>query len=255
VLRSLPHNSTTEMDLRLWAVATRVRADADSATALGTTEPAELARRHAAGLLPPVLQRELAAFLREYGHRAVAEIDLGMPRWSDDPTHVLGSLANYLRFDDPDRAPDAQFARGAVAADAAVAAVVARVRRRSRARALLVRVALRRTRQLAGMRETHKDYLVFLLGHARVQLALLGEELAGRGLLDDAADVFLLDLLQLRTALGGADHRAVVAQRRDGYQRELRRRHVPRVLLSDGTEPEALAAPPAGATLVVALTV
>ncbi len=250
VLRSLPHNSTTEMDLRLWAVATRVRADADSATALGTTEPAELARRHAAGLLPPVLQRELAAFLREYGHRAVAEIDLGMPRWSDDPTHVLGSLANYLRFDDPDRAPDAQFARGAVAADAAVAAVVARVRRRSRARALLVRVALRRTRQLAGMRETHKDYLVFLLGHARVQLALLGEELAGRGLLDAAADVFLLDLLQLRTALGGADHRAVVAQRRDGYQRELRRRHVPRVLLSDGTEPEALAAPPAGATLV-----
>jgi pyruvate,water dikinase len=47
----------------------------------------------------------------------------------------------------------------------------------------------------------------------------------------------------VRTAVAGADHRAVVAARREEYARELRRRHVPRVLLSDGTEPEALAAP------------
>ena len=43
-----------------------------------------------------VAQNELDEFLSKYGHRAVAEIDLGMPRWSDDPTHILGVLANYL---------------------------------------------------------------------------------------------------------------------------------------------------------------
>ena len=242
VLRSLPHNSTTEMDLQLWAVATRVRADADSAAALLDGPPT--------GPLPPVLRAELDAFLGEHGHRAVAEIDLGMPRWSDDPAHVLGSLANYLRQDDPDRAPDAVFRRGAAAAEAVVDTVVARVRRRSRPRAIVVRFALRRMRQLAGMRETHKDYLIWLLAHARAQLAIVGAELAGRGLLTAAADVFFLDLHETRTALGGADHRATVAARREEYDRELRRRHIPRVLLSDGTEPEALAAPPPGGALI-----
>jgi hypothetical protein len=79
-------------------------------------------------------QRELAAFLAEHGHRTAAEIDLGMPRWSDDPTQVLGSLANYLRITDATDHPDARFARGAAAAEAAVAQVVGKVRRRSRVR-------------------------------------------------------------------------------------------------------------------------
>jgi hypothetical protein len=157
-----------------------------------------------------------------------------MPRWSDDPTQ---------RLDDPALAPDAVFARGAEAADAAVAAVVDRVRARSRLRAVVVRFALRRMRRLTGMRETHKDYLVRLLAHARVLLATIGTELATRGLLDRPDDVFFLDLAETRTALTGADLRALVAARRAEHNRELRRRHVPRVLLSDGTEPEAVARP------------
>jgi rifampicin phosphotransferase len=239
VLRSLPHNTTTEMDLRLWSLAGRLRGDPAAAAALRDTAPAELAQRYRAGTLPPALQSGLAAFLLRHGHRAVAEIDLGVPRWSDDPTHVLGALANYLRLDDPELAPDAVFARGARAAEAAVSAAVDRVRARSRWRALAVRFVLRRVRQLAGMRETHKDYLVRLIAHARAQVAAVGTELAGRGLLDDADDVFFLDLAEVRTALDGADHRGRVAVRREEHERELRRRHVPRVLLSDGTEPEA----------------
>ena len=186
-----------------------------------------------------MLQDGLHGFLDRYGHRAVAEIDVGLPRWSDDPTHVLGALINYLRSDDPEHAPDVQFARGARAADAAVAAAVARVGRRSRLRARLVRGALHRVRELAGLREVHKDLLVRLLAHARAELMVIGTELAGRGAIDAAEDVFFLDLPQARAALGGVDHREAVAVRRTEYAHELRRRHVPRILLSDGTEPEA----------------
>jgi phosphohistidine swiveling domain-containing protein len=243
VLRSLPHNSTTEMDLRLWSLARKLRGDPASAAVLRGTPPAELARRYRDGALPPALESGVAAFLLRYGHRAVAEIDIGMPRWSDDPTHVLGMLANYLRLDDPALAPDAVFARGAAAADAAVAAVVDRVRARSRLRAVVVRFALRRMRRLAGMRETHKDYLVRLLAHARALLGTIGTELATRGLLDRPDDVFFLDIAETRMALTGSDLRALVTARRAEYDRELRRRHVPRVLLSDGTEPEAVAHP------------
>jgi phosphohistidine swiveling domain-containing protein len=115
------------------------------------------------------------------------------------------------------------------------------VRRRSRLRAVAVPNALHRERRLAGLRETHKDLLIRLLSHVRDKLGTIGAELAGRGLLDDAEDVYFLELSEVRGALRGADHRPVVAARREEYARELRRRHVPRILLSDGTEPEALA--------------
>jgi rifampicin phosphotransferase len=225
-----------------------VRSDADAAAAVRDATPPELGRRYLDGDLPPVLQRGLGEFLRAHGHRAVAEIDLGMPRWSDDPTHPLGMLANYLRLEDTYLAPDAQFARGAKAAEAAVADVVGRVRRRSRLRGAAVAVALRRVRQLAGVRETHKDMLVRLLAYARAEVAEVGAELTARGLLAEAADVFFLDLAEVRSALDGADHRVAVADRHEEYDRELRRRHVPRVLLSDGTEPEAVVSASAAVT-------
>ncbi|TWF79638.1 pyruvate,water dikinase [Pseudonocardia hierapolitana] len=243
VLRSLPHNSTTEMDLRLWTLARKLRGDPVSAAVLRDVPPDELARRYRDGVLPPALESGLAAFLLRYGHRAVAEIDIGMPRWSEDPTHVLGVLANYLRLDDRSLAPDVVFARGAEAADAAAAAVVARVRARSRLRAVAVRFALGRMRGLAGLREEHKDYLIRIFAHARALLTAVGAELATRGLLDRPEDVFFVDLTEARAALAGADLRDTVAARRAEYDRELRRRRIPRVLLSDGTEPEAVARP------------
>jgi pyruvate,water dikinase len=135
------------------------------------------------------------------------------------------------------------FARGAAAADAAVSAVVERVRTRSRLRAAIVGFALRRTRRLAGLREEHKDYLIRLFAHVREQLTAVGRELADRDLLDRADDVFFLDLAEVRTAPDGTDLRDLVATRRAEYDRELRRRRVPRILLSDGTEPEAVALP------------
>ncbi|MBV9143715.1 MAG: phosphoenolpyruvate synthase [Pseudonocardiales bacterium] len=252
VLRGLPHDVTTEMDLELWTLARRVRTEAAALAALRAVAPAELARHFSHHELAPVLQHGLGEFLTRHGYRAVAEIDVGIPRWSDDPTHVLGILANYLRLENPNLAPDVQFARGARAADAVMTEVVARVRRRSRLRAAAVRFALGRVRALVGMRETHKDYLVRILAHVRQQLAAVGAEIAAAGLLEAPEDVFFLDLRQARAALAGADFRTLIAARHEDYERELRRPQVPRVMLSDGTQPEVLATPghqPAGKLL------
>jgi pyruvate,water dikinase len=46
--------------------------------------------------------------------------------------------------------------------------------------------------------------------------------------------------------LAGENLSALVEDRRASYERELRRRHVPRLLLSDGTEPEAVGATEVG---------
>jgi pyruvate,water dikinase len=219
-----------------------------------TAPAAELAGRFHAGTLPPVAAEALAGFLARYGERAVAEIDLGLPRWSEDPAHVLGVIANYLRLDDPALAPDALFARGAAEAEQTIEALG---RRAGGLRGRVVRFALRRARSLAGLRELPKYYMVTALAAVRAQLAAVGAELASRGRLAAAHDIFFLTLAEVRTSVGPAsperiDLRALVTRRREAYDRELRRRHVPRVLLSDGTEPEAVAT--AGAPAEGALT-
>ena len=104
--------------------------------------------------LPPVAQRGLQSFLRRYGHRAVAEIDLGMPRWSDDPSHLLGVISNYLRLDTADLDPVAQFHAGQAKAEATITSLTGRMAERSRLRARLVGWTLRRVRQLVGLRES-----------------------------------------------------------------------------------------------------
>ena len=237
VLRAMPHNVTTEMDLELWDLARAIRADTAAAGEFHDATPAELAARYRSGTLTGTTQRGLAAFLTKYGHRAVAEIDLGMPRWSEDPTYIIGVLANYLRPADPGQAPDVQFARAAAEANAAVAALTAQARRRGRIRGAVVGFGLRRSRQVIGLRESPKFLLVTALGVARGHIAVVGRALAERNLLEAADDVFFLDFTEAEAALAGRDFSAVVAARRLDYEREVRRRTLPHVLLSDGTEP------------------
>ncbi|MDP9888547.1 PEP/pyruvate-binding domain-containing protein [Pseudarthrobacter enclensis] len=248
VIRGLPNNVTTEMDLELWDLAKAIRDDPQSRCVLMTGQPNVLAAAFHAGELPARLDAALARFLSSYGHRAVGEIDLGLPRWSEDPAHILGILANYLRLEDPALAPDVQFSKAAEDAEAQVDQLVAQAAARGRIQGRLVRAALHRARLFAGLRELPKYHLVLGLAEIRRQLLLVGAELAQSGRTDRPDDVFFLDFGEVRQALTGhADHgtrdpdlRALVAARQPEYDRELRRRHIPRVLLSDGTEPEAV---------------
>ena len=237
VLRGLPHNPTTEMDLALWALTVEVRADPVLSKTVSETPPEQLARDYRNGTLPTRLQARLAEFLGVYGHRGVAEIDLGLPRWSEDPTYILGVLANYLRLDDPELAPDVQFRRAERQAQEMVAELTSRAARKGRLRGRLVGFFLKRTRALLGLREMPKFFLVLLLARTRTLLWSVGEELTRAGRLASAGDIFFVSLPEARAALAGEDLRPIVRERRAVYDREVQRRHVPRILLSDGTEP------------------
>ena len=217
VLRGLPHNVTTEMDLELWRIAGELRSDRESRSRLSRS-----IRRRAQ---PPLRRRNATSGRTEtprgvssvYGHRAVAEIDLGMPRWSDEPAHILGVLANYLRLEDPALAPDVVFARGAREAEAMIDTLAARARKRSPLHADLVKFALGRARRLAGLREAPKFFIVLALATVRRSLAVVGAELARRGAVEAADDVFFLELEEVRAALDGRDSRSLVSERRLAY--------------------------------------
>jgi pyruvate,water dikinase len=238
-MRALPHNPTTEMDLALWALAEEARADPEIAGMLGETPTERLAEDYRSGSLPPKLQKSLADFLHLYGHRGVAEIDLGLPRWSEDPTYILGVLANYLRLDDPEAAPDVQFGRATRQAEEMVDELTRRAARERRLRGALVAFLLGRARALSGLREMPKFCIVLLMARARELLWTVGAELAEAGRLQSAGDIFFLSVPEAWAALAGEDLSPVVSDRRAVYEQELGRRHVPRLLLSDGTEPTA----------------
>ena len=208
----------------------------------------DLAGRYADGSLPAACQGALRGFLARYGHRAVAEIDLGVPRWGEDPAHIINALANYLKLADPAFAPDRVFRRAAENAEAKAAELAARAARsRGRLFGRTVAHSLRRARETAGMREYPKFRLIVAFAVLRRQLQQVGVELADAGRIPVPDDVFFLDLTEARVGLRGADLRGPVAERRQSYQREMRRRRIPRVLLSDGTDVEAAMVAQAGA--------
>ncbi|MEV6371810.1 PEP/pyruvate-binding domain-containing protein [Micromonospora musae] len=240
VLGGMPHNVTIEMDLALWRLTEQARAHRDL---LLSTEPRELADRYRLGTLPDI---GLAAFLDRYGHRAVAEVDLGVPRWAEDPAPVFAMIANYLRVTDPDQAPDRRFARAAATAEATLDRLVVRARRRRPVRGRIAGFLLRRARSLAGLREAGKFAGLYRLREMRRQLLLIGAELADGGLLARPDDIMFLNLDEAAAAVHQrADHRATVTARRSVHERELRRRTVPVALLSDGTDLEAALPVPA----------
>jgi pyruvate,water dikinase len=246
VLRGLPHNVTTEMDLELWGLTEKIRSDQPSHGAFTESSVPDLLQRYRERKLPPVAQRGLQSFLRRYGHRAVAEIDLGIPRWSDDPSHLLGVISNYLRLNTDDLDPIAQFHAGQARAESMITTLTERMAERSQVRARTVGWALRRVRQLVGLRESPKFLLIVALATMREHLKVIGRQLAANKLIDQVDDVFFLDLGEVRRGLSGENVQPLVVVRREAYEQELKRRHIPRLLLSDGTEPEAIAGAAAG---------
>jgi pyruvate,water dikinase len=241
VLGGMPYNVTIEMDLALWRLA---RGAAVHRELLLGTPPDELAASYLCGTLPEI---GLAAFLDAYGHRGAAEVDLGVPRWDEDPAPLFAVIANYLRVTDPEQAPDRRFERAAATAEAGLAELVARARRRRPVRGRIAGFLLRRARMLAGLREAGKFAGLYRLREVRRQLLLIGADLTGAGLLERPADIMFLTVDEVHGSVHhGDDHRATIVRRRAVHRRELRRRSVPVALLSDGTDVETvLPAPPA----------
>ncbi len=194
--------------------------------ALGAHPPADAdftggIRRLAAGEL------DRGAFLEAFGHRARNEMELSVPRWSEDPAAVdqLAKSAPAVAF----AASDA-FERIATEAKLAGGLRDAAKRWADRLRTYL------------GLRESGKHHL--LLGYAVVRRALV--ELDRRFALNGGA--FFLLPAELGDLLAGKDLSATIAARRKHRQTELTL-EVPAVLFSDDLDAIGRPVPtPEGAT-------
>lgn len=237
--RGLPHNVTTEMDLALWDTARVIKADASAARYLAQTDADMLSTEYLNGTLPPVAQRAIEGFMDRYGMRGIGEIDMGRRRWREEPVSLIQALRSYLQMGDDTPAPDVVFRRGAESAEVAGEKLLSMLKQTpgGRVKALPARAMIRRIRELAGLRESPKFAAIRIMSAARAGLLADASVLAAAGVIEQAEDVFFLRLADLKALAAGEqrDWKALVAEHRAAYEREARRRQVPRVLLSDGT--------------------
>lgn len=227
--RGLLGNVTTDMDLEL--------ADAADA-ARGVPELVELLRaepdsasfdegRSIDGAAPFFAAWD--AFLARYGHRGPGEIDIGRPRWADDPRSLRTSLTGMLA--DPSLGAhrdkhDALTAAGEAAAEALVAAA-------GFGRRWWVRRLTQNVRTYMALREHPKFTLMRVFGYARDVLSTIGDELG-------IDDIWMLTLDEIEAAQTGeltlANAHEIVAARHAERERFFHLRP-PRVLTSDGESP------------------
>ncbi|MFT3876463.1 MAG: PEP/pyruvate-binding domain-containing protein [Propioniciclava sp.] len=229
VMRALPGNVTTSMDLALADVAFAIRGDATSWGWVAETAASDLARQFRTGRLPRVAQHAIAGFLDVYGMRGVAEIDLGAPRWREDPTPVMHTIKSYLALP-ADAHPREVHRAGQHEAGRSIRRMMDAS---TPGRAQKVKRAAQTIRSLAGARETPKFTLVRCLGLIREGIEASAAELVEQGRLASTADIAFLRTDELRRAFTAEWHE-VVAHRRALRETESRRAQVPRVLVSDG---------------------
>ncbi|MGD8462223.1 MAG: PEP/pyruvate-binding domain-containing protein [Anaerolineae bacterium] len=240
MMRGLPHNVTTEMDLALWETAQVIQTDATSRSWFLQMETHDLAEQYLASRLPEPAQSAIARFLARYGMRGLAEIDLGRPRWREKPKPVMQTLQTYVEIEKTEQAPDVVFRRAAASASAMIDKLIQEIRSESggRIKARLAMWAAQRMRTLAGLRESPKFWAVRMMGLVRESLLQSGQELVAAGHLAHATDLFCFRMGEIRDLARGEDWpawRTLARQRREAYKRETFRKQIPRLLLSDGT--------------------
>ncbi len=236
--RGLPHNVTTEMDLALWHTAQTIREDSAAFRQMQGSTAAQLASDFLDGRLEGVAQTAVSTFLAHYGMRGIGEIDIGRPRWREDPMHIMQVLQSYLQIDDASNAPDVVFKRGEQSAEAAVLELETAVSETfaGKIKVKLVRKLIKRMRELAGLREFPKFHIIQKMGIIREGLLKSGAQLVASGVIARPDDLFFLYLKELEALAQNPqnDWQPLIAERRANYDRELRRNQLPRLLLSDG---------------------
>ncbi len=238
VTRGMPYNPTTEMDLKLWQLAKSIRTDSDSLQALKNRTIADLSSAYLKRDLPALLMAQVDEFLQIYGGRGFCEIDLGRTRWAEDPTHVFEMLVNFVKIENEQDAPDAVFARGKANAEKAIEQLIAQVRaqRGGFIKARQVKFFAGRARQLMGLRENPKFFAVRMLWVIHRELLKTGAEFVAAGELKRPDDLFFLTFPELKAfALQEPQNwQALIEERREAFERESKRKQLPRLLLSDG---------------------
>lgn len=235
--RSVEHNVTSEMGLSLAGVADIVRRYPEVREYLRNAED----ERFFEGLsgLPGGAEtaEAIRVFLRKYGMRCPAEIDITRPRFGEKPTQLVPLILSDVELLKPGEHREV-FEQGKREALKLAQEIVSRLREINGARAARkVEKAIGVFRNFVGVREYAKYYWMRRLAIYKRALVLEAENLAGAGVLHEAEDAYYLYFDEFRAAVktGRADL-SVIGKRKAEYA-GFETLTPPRIILSDGEVP------------------
>ncbi|MCK8060249.1 MULTISPECIES: PEP/pyruvate-binding domain-containing protein [unclassified Fusibacter] len=183
------------------------------------------------GLEPSVEHVEFQKILETYGHRANIELDLGTERWREDPSYLLGLVKSYMvdqmyvrnLEDYESKRKQAEHMIEDICNDLISMGKTSLAKKMKK---IMVNY-----RYGVAMREYPKSDIVRFLELGRKALFDVGHHLVKSGSLDKATDVFFLYSEEIYS---GQDLKALVAEHKEIYEKEMKRTSIPRMVLSNG---------------------
>lgn len=208
----VPNNPTTEMGLALAAIAKEYK-NADDQSILTSDV--------------------FKTFIETYGHRGDLDTDMGVKRWTEDPSYLLELIHLYQEDQQYDVILE-RYKQQQVEARACLDSLKSKLKDDvgdRRANAIIS--DLENYRFLIGIREYPKFIAVKVLAMFRAMFLELGQEMVSRQQLENAEDIsylYLSDMLEPQDTL----LQEIVDKRKAIYNKQMADREVPRFILSNG---------------------
>jgi pyruvate,water dikinase len=141
-------------------------------------------------------KKRFTNFIKEYGHRAVYELDIINPRWEEDPSYLMDIIKCTMNEANPEQWKAGQKEKF----DQAWREVTAKVPDDELAE---IRKGIKEAQEGAAVREMTKSLLVIALKPYRLIALELGKRLTQRGIIEEQNDIFYCSWSDLVSILGG----------------------------------------------------
>ncbi|TEB04846.1 Phosphoenolpyruvate synthase [Pelotomaculum schinkii] len=233
--QSVPDNVTSEMGLALLDVADVVRkypaVTAYFEQAGDETFFEDLAKLEGGQAVSDAIR----AYLKKYGMRCSAEIDITSPRWNEKPTILIPMILSNIKAFEPG-AHTRKFEQGLQEARKKEQDILRRLEQLpgGKRKAKKTRKVISVLRNYAGFREYNKYIMVWYLWTIKEALLKEADRLAQKGVIKDREDIYYLTFDELREAVKSnkVDYQIII-KRKEEYA-IFAKLTPPRVITSDG---------------------
>ncbi len=169
--------------------------------------------------------------VEKYGHRANVELDFGTMRWREDPTYLMNLVKNYMTDDMYVRNLQDHENKRQQALDMIEEVTAKLVDIIGKKKALKFKTYMINYRYGVAMREYPKWDIVRFLELSRKSVQVIGDRLKAEGKLEDRNDIFFLRREEI---IEGNNLKSLVDKAKESYDKEMKRKSIPRMLLNNG---------------------
>lgn len=214
MLFSIGKSGNAEMVVRLRQIVELIRANVPVREAFLRATPS---RRLHLLTSEKLLRESVEAFLRDFGLRNGHDLKLETPNIQEDPEALADIIAEYLHHSVESRGNSPE------SGDTSEALALQELRGLSLHKRMLGRWLMYRTREVVRHREVMRTRRSQAFGLVRQVFLILGKDFEARGLLQDRADIFMLETEEIFNVVRGLStlrslHQLVEVRRAEAKQ-------------------------------------